>query len=75
LVDEIGKMECLSERFVERMRALLDSKSKLVATVASRGEGFIAEVKRREDCELWTLNRSNRDAMPERVLRWIRERR
>ena len=74
LVDEIGKMECLSERFVEHMRALLDSKRTVVATVASRGEGFIAEVKQRDDCELWTLNRSNRDAMPERVLRWIRER-
>jgi nucleoside-triphosphatase len=74
LVDEIGKMECLSERFVERMRALLDSKRTVVATVASRGTGFIEEVKRREDCELWTLSRSNRDAMPEQILRWIRER-
>jgi nucleoside-triphosphatase len=73
LVDEIGKMECLSERFVERMRSLLDSKRTVVATVASRGEGFIAEVKQREDCELWTLTRANRDAMPERILRWIRE--
>jgi nucleoside-triphosphatase THEP1 len=35
LVDEIGKMECLSPRFVERMKELLDSKSTVVATVAS----------------------------------------
>jgi nucleoside-triphosphatase len=73
LVDEIGKMECLSERFVGAMRRLLDSKAAVVATVASRGSGFIAEVKKREDCELWTLTRANRTAMPERMLAWLRE--
>jgi nucleoside-triphosphatase len=73
LVDEIGKMECLSERFVARMRGLLDSGRTLIATVALRGEGFIAETKQREDCELWTLTRANRDAMPQRVLEWIQD--
>jgi nucleoside-triphosphatase len=71
LVDEIGKMECLSERFVERMRELLDSSRTVVATVASRGGGFIAEVKKRDDCERWTLTRANRDAMPENIMAWI----
>src|SRR5688500_8170219 len=37
LVDEIGKMECLSERFVARMRGLLDSGLAVVASVASKG--------------------------------------
>jgi nucleoside-triphosphatase len=73
LVDEIGKMECLAERFVARMRDLLDSSRTVIATVASRGDGLIAEVKRREDCEVWALTRANRDAMPERVLRWIHD--
>jgi nucleoside-triphosphatase len=41
LVDEIGKMECLSPRFVRAMRALLDSGAPVVATIALRG-GFIA---------------------------------
>ena len=71
LVDEIGKMECLSERFVARMRALLDSPRPPVATVAKRGEGFIARVKQRDDCELWTLARANRDEMPQRILAWL----
>jgi len=68
LVDEIGKMECLSARFVAHMRRILDGRVPLIATVASRGAGFIAEVKRRDDCELWTLTRANRDEMPERLL-------
>lgn len=71
LVDEIGKMECLSERFVARIRALLDSGRPVVATVAKRGEGFIAQVKQRDDCELWTLTRANRDELPERILAFL----
>jgi nucleoside-triphosphatase len=68
LVDEIGKMECLSERFVARMRELLAGSVPVVATVAKRGAGFIAEVKRRKDCELWTLTRANRDALPFEII-------
>jgi nucleoside-triphosphatase len=68
LVDEIGKMECLSERFVARMRELLAGSIPVVATVAKRGAGFIADVKRRADCELWTLTRANRDAMPFEII-------
>ncbi len=40
-------MECFSQRFVAVMRALLDSGLRVVATIARKGTGFIAEVKRR----------------------------
>ena len=73
LVDEIGKMECFSPRFVAATRALLDSGRPVVATVALRGEGFIAEVKRRPGAELWELTPGNRDAMPERLWTWLQE--
>ena len=71
LIDEIGKMECFSERFVKAVKVLLDSKRLLVATVAQRGGGFIEEVKRRPDVELWTVTRRSRDEMPDRVLEWL----
>jgi nucleoside-triphosphatase len=71
LVDEIGKMECLSRAFVAATRALLDGGMPLVATVGQRGGGFIAEVKRRPDVTLWEVTRANRDAMPARVRAWI----
>jgi len=67
-------MECLSERFVADMRRVLAGSIPLIATVAERGAGFIAEVKRREDCELWTLTRANRDAMPVEILAWLASR-
>jgi nucleoside-triphosphatase len=75
LVDEIGKMECLSERFIAAMRGLLDSGRVVVATVALRGGGFIAEVKRRRGVTLWEVTRTNRDALPAEVLGWIGARR
>jgi nucleoside-triphosphatase len=71
LVDEIGKMECFSERFVHAMRALLDDPRPVVATVAIRGPGLIEEVKNRDDVILWTLTRENRDDMPDRITDWI----
>ena len=71
LVDEIGKMECLSPRFVTAVRQLLNGRKPVVATVALRGGGFIDEVKRRPDAECWQVTRANRDAIPERVLDWL----
>ncbi len=71
LVDEIGKMECFSERFVGAMRTLLNADKIVVATVAQKGGGFISEVKQRDDIEIWSLTRDNRDGMPERVAGWI----
>ena len=71
LVDEIGKMECLSPRFVAAMRGLLDSAKPVVATIAQKGGGFIAEVKERRDVEIWEVTRANRDGMPKEVLAWL----
>jgi len=71
LVDEIGKMECLSDRFVAAMRALLFCEAPVVATVGARGEGFIAEVKRLPECELWEVTASNRNDLPARIVAWL----
>jgi nucleoside-triphosphatase len=71
-IDEIGKMECLSRRFVETVESLVGSAGVFVATVASRGGGFIEAIKRRPDLLLWRVSRANRDAMPEEVAHWVR---
>ncbi|HEY3123706.1 MAG TPA: NTPase [Thermoanaerobaculia bacterium] len=74
LIDEIGRMECLSKVFVEAVESLLESAHVLVATVALRGEGFIQAVKRRPGVVLWQISRANRDEMPAFVVEWIRSR-
>ena len=71
LVDEIGKMECLSSRFVTAVKELLNARKLLVATVAARGGGLIEEVKRRAGLELWRVSRENRESLPRKALNWI----
>jgi nucleoside-triphosphatase len=71
LVDEIGKMECLSPRFVAAIERLLDGEIPIVATVAERGAGLIERVKRRSGAVVWTITRANRDEIPGRVLQWL----
>jgi len=73
LIDEIGKMECLSRAFTDAIARLLDSPAPVIATVAQRGGGFIAEVKRHPRAELWEVTRANRDAMPGRIVSWLQE--
>jgi len=62
-IDEIGRMECLSARFVDLVRRLLASDTALVATVAARGPGLIGEVKQRSDCALEELRPGERECL------------
>ena len=64
LIDEIGKMECFSDAFVDAVQRLLDGSTPVVATVASQGAGFIADVKARTDIELIEVTLGNRDGLP-----------
>jgi nucleoside-triphosphatase len=45
VIDEIGKMECFSEKFVDAVRRLFHSNRSVLATVAQKGSGLISEVK------------------------------
>jgi nucleoside-triphosphatase len=75
LIDEIGRMECLSARFVLLTRALLDAGRLVVATLGLRGGGFIAEARTRPDAECWTVTVANRDGVPARAREWLEGRR
>lgn len=74
LLDEIGKMECLSKVFVTRVRALLDGDRPLVATVGRSGTGLIRDVKEHPEAVLRTVTKENRDALPDRVVGRLRGR-
>ncbi|MBD3161159.1 MAG: AAA family ATPase [Candidatus Eisenbacteria bacterium] len=74
LVDEIGKMECFSDRFVTSVHDLLEAKVVLVATIQQGSDGFVGVVKQREDIEIWEVTFDNRDSLPTRIVTWIRGR-
>ena len=63
MIDEIGKMECLSHRFTEIIKAVFDSDRRLVATIAQKGVGLIARLKQRPDVKLFVLTRENQDIL------------
>jgi nucleoside-triphosphatase len=75
LIDEIGKMECLSSRFVAAVTTILESTAPVIATIAARGDGFIQRIKERPDADLWQVTRANRDDLPLRAIAWLKERR
>ncbi len=60
VIDEIGKMECFSEKFKKLVKTLLDSEKPIIATIALKGEGFISEIKKRDDVHLFELTQANR---------------
>jgi nucleoside-triphosphatase len=69
IIDEIGKMECLSNRFRNLLGEILDSRTLVIATIALKGGGFIEKVKKRDDVELFELNHHNRDVLFSEILK------
>lgn len=61
VIDEIGKMECFSKKFVAAMRRLFASDRSALATVAKKGKGLISEIKKYPGVKLFDLTTQNRD--------------
>jgi len=68
-IDEIGKMEILSEKIKTAMWELLDSHVPLIATISQHGTGFVKRVKSRNDVMLITVTPRNRDVIIEQLWR------
>jgi nucleoside-triphosphatase len=74
VVDEIGKMELLCPHFIESVPRLMDGPVPVLATVAMKGGGLIAEVKARLDVRLVEVTVENRDRLPAELEAWARGR-
>ncbi|OGP69746.1 MAG: hypothetical protein A2169_10000 [Deltaproteobacteria bacterium RBG_13_47_9] len=68
IIDEIGKMECLSDKFKKILIDILDSEKWVIGTIALKGSGLIAEIKEREDVKLFEISQSNRDSLLSEIL-------
>ena len=68
LIDEVGKMECLSTPFRDDVWKLLDEGPSVIATVPSGGTPFIRSIRERPDVRLLDVTIEERDDMP-RLLR------
>lgn len=68
ILDEIGKMECFSEKFTGAARQALDSPNCVIGTITLGGSDFILEVKQRSDIEIIEVTLENRDHLPEVIV-------
>jgi nucleoside-triphosphatase len=73
IIDEIGKMECMSVQFRQMVEQALISDGIVLATIALKGDRFIESIRQRDDVELVTLSRHNRDMLPDRIVPKIRK--
>jgi len=69
VIDEIGKMECFSDQFKKIMKEILNSEKWVIATVAFKGSGLIAEVKERQDVQLFEITKKNRVSLFSEILK------
>ena len=69
VVDEVGKMECLSSRFVAAMERLWGAHLPLLITVAAKGGGLISRLKCKEGARLITVTPNNRESLPDTILK------
>ncbi len=68
ILDEIGKMECFSEKFQEAVIKALDAPNLVIGTITLGGTDFIQEVKKRSDIEIIEVTLENRDQLPDLIL-------
>jgi nucleoside-triphosphatase len=68
VIDEIGKMECLSVKFVRMIQELLDSKNIVIASIAHTDGGIKGKIKERDDVRLFKMNLDNRDRIKYEIL-------
>lgn len=72
LLDEIGRMECLSEKFRDLVASLLNAPVPVIATIAMKAGGFIDEVKHRSDVHVYEITERNRHTLPSDIAGIVR---
>ncbi|MDI6697686.1 MAG: nucleoside-triphosphatase [Candidatus Saccharicenans sp.] len=72
VVDEIGRMECLSERFREIVLRLIQGPGNLLATIAFRGTTFMERIKTSPGVKVLELTPANRKPIQSELLEKIR---
>lgn len=73
IIDEIGKMELLSEAFRAAVMEAIAGAMPVVATIMARPHPWIDPLKARTNVTLWTVTVKNRDKMPSEVLDWLHQ--
>ena len=68
VIDEIGKFQCLSDVFLDRVQQLFESPAWLLASVELDGGPFVQFVHRWARDRVIRVTESNRDKLPDRIV-------
>ncbi len=71
VIDEIGKMEILSDRFKDAVVKAIESGKKVLGTVMLTSNPFADSVKRRPEVELIPVTRTNNGQILAEVKEWL----
>ena len=72
IVDEIGRMECLSAKFREIMLRLVSGPGLLLATIALRGTPFMEKIKSSPGVKVFVISPANRETIQAELLEKIK---
>ncbi|ACM22832.1 MULTISPECIES: NTPase [Thermotoga] len=75
IIDEIGKMELLSERFKRVVEKAFNSEKDLIATIKKSSDPFVEKIKNKKDVIIFELNERNRDLLLKRILDMLKSNR
>lgn len=68
VIDEIGKMELISEKFKKVVISALESQNKVLATIMYKSDPFCDKIKKRKDTQLFVLEKENFMTIKEKIL-------
>ena len=72
VIDEIGPMEIVSERFRQAVLAAVDSEAKVLGTIVLRGLPFTDQIKAMPGVTLLQVRRDNQEALLAQILGLLR---
>jgi nucleoside-triphosphatase len=74
IIDEIGKMEMLSERFCEVVIEALDSNKPIIVTLHKKSRTpLLQDVRRRDDIRILEVTPVNRNLLPYKIEKIMKE--
>jgi nucleoside-triphosphatase THEP1 len=72
VIDEIGKMELFSPRFMEAVLKAIDSSKKVLGTIMLNLHPFADDIKRNLNVNVIELTRANHDQVLIEIMDWLK---
>jgi nucleoside-triphosphatase len=73
VIDEIGSMEIISEKFRKALMEALNSEKRVLATLRYNAQPFTDDIKKMKNSSIITLSRENYIDVKKEVKKWIGE--